>query len=51
MVHNKQKLGGNGITVEIDEFKLGKYKYHPGYELKGQWAFEGHELVPKDGSG
>ena len=32
-------IGGNGLTVEIDESKFGKTKYHKGRYIKGQWIF------------
>ena len=33
------KIGGYGLTVEIDESKFGKTKYHKGCHIKGQWIF------------
>ena len=42
--HSKQKLGGVGFTVEIDESKFGKTKRvkgHKGRWNKGQWVFGG----------
>ena len=35
------KIGGEGFTVEIDESKFGKMKYHKGRYIKGQWIFGG----------
>uniref|UniRef100_A0A0L8G1M4 ISXO2-like transposase domain-containing protein n=1 Tax=Octopus bimaculoides TaxID=37653 RepID=A0A0L8G1M4_OCTBM len=32
-----QPIGGPGLTVEIDELKLGKTKYHRGRFVEGQW--------------
>lgn len=40
---NKEKLGGTGIVVEIDESKFGKRKYHRGHYVEGQWVFGGYE--------
>ncbi|XP_069672378.1 uncharacterized protein [Periplaneta americana] len=34
----KGKLGGTGHTVEIDEFKFGKMKYHKGKLVEGRWV-------------
>ena len=33
------KIGGYGLTVEIDESKFSKTKYHKGRHIKGQWIF------------
>ena len=41
LVKNCKKLGGVGFTVEIDESKFGKRKYHRGKRVKGQWVFGG----------
>ena len=34
-------IGGVGKTVEIDESKFGKRKYHKGRFVEGQWVFGG----------
>ena len=33
------KIGGYDLTVEIDESKFGKTKYHKGRHITGQWIF------------
>lgn len=33
------KLGGPGKTVQIDESKFGKRKYHRGHAVDGAWVF------------
>ncbi|KFM67316.1 hypothetical protein X975_04923, partial [Stegodyphus mimosarum] len=38
---NSQMIGGPGKTVEIDESKFGKRKYHRGHHVEGQWVFGG----------
>lgn len=43
IMDNKVKLGGPGRTVEIDESKFGKRKYHRGHKVEGQWVFGGIE--------
>ena len=35
------QIGGHGLTVEIDESKFGKTKYHKGRTIRGQWIFGG----------
>jgi transposase-like protein len=37
------KIGGPKKTVEIDESKFGRRKYHRGHPVKGQWVFGGVE--------
>lgn len=43
-----QLLGGDGKTVEIDEAKFGKRKYHRGRIIEGQWVFGGIERESKE---
>ena len=31
MLDNSEKIGGNGVEVEIDESKFGKHKYYRGH--------------------
>ena len=33
------QIGGSGKSVEIDESKFGKIKYHRGCYVEGQWVF------------
>lgn len=40
---NSSRLGGPGRTVEIDEAKIGKSKYHRGRWIEGYWIFGGIE--------
>ena len=40
---NRKKLGGQNVTVEIDEAKIGKRKDNKGRLVKGQWVFGGVE--------
>lgn len=35
---HKQKIGGQGIIVEIDETKIGRNKYHRGKPVQGVWV-------------
>lgn len=43
VMSERVKLGGPGRTVEIDESKFGKRKYHRGHKVEGQWVFGGIE--------
>lgn len=38
-----EKIGGEGVIVEIDETKLGKRKYHKGHKVEGAWVIGGIE--------
>lgn len=40
-INNREKVGGKGHIVEIDESKMGKRKYHRGHYVEGQWVFGG----------
>jgi transposase-like protein len=40
---SKEKIGGKGRIVEIDESKFGKRKYNRGHHVEGQWVFGGIE--------
>eukprot|EP00112_Aurelia_sp_Birch-Aquarium-sp1_P014725 Seg3191.4 transcript_id=Seg3191.4/GoldUCD/mRNA.D3Y31 product="putative transposase-like protein" pseudo=true protein_id=Seg3191.4/GoldUCD/D3Y31 len=42
-----QPIGGPGKTVEIDESKFGKRKYHRGKRVEGVWVFGGIERESK----
>jgi hypothetical protein len=50
-LEQRQKIGGPGKTVEIDESKFGKRKYHRGHHVEGQWVFGGVERGRKKGFG
>ncbi|RWS01208.1 putative transposase-like protein, partial [Dinothrombium tinctorium] len=39
----REKVGGPGKIVEIDEVKFGKRKYHRGKYVEGSWVFGGIE--------
>ncbi|KCZ79392.1 hypothetical protein H312_03217 [Anncaliia algerae PRA339] len=36
--YSEIKIGGSGITVEIDETKLSKRKYNRGHVVEGVWV-------------
>jgi transposase-like protein len=40
---NTEKIGGEGVIVEIDESKFGKRKYHRGHKVDGVWIVGGVE--------
>lgn len=44
---NSEKIGGVGKTVEIDESKFGKRKFHKGRRVEGVWVFGGIERETK----
>ena len=37
------QIGGPNKTVEVDESKFGRRKYHSGHPVRGQWVFGGVE--------
>ena len=39
----EEQIGGPDKTVQIDESKFGKRKYHRGHRVEGQWVFSGIE--------
>ena len=43
LLEKEHKIGGPGKTVQIDESKFGKRKYHRGHKVEGQWVFGGIE--------
>ena len=43
MLQKSEKIEGPGKTVQIDESKVGKRKYHRGHRVEGQWVFGGIE--------
>ena len=47
MKQHARPIGGPGTTVEIDESKFGKMKYHKGRFIEGQWIFGGICLETK----
>lgn len=46
-IFSAPKIGGSGKTVEIDESKFGKRKYHRGRRVEGTWIFGGVERESK----
>ena len=47
LIKEDAKIGGPGKTVEIDESKFGKRKYHKGRRKDGVWVFGGIERDTK----
>lgn len=45
---DSKQIGGPGCTVEIDESKFGKRKYHKGRKVDGVWVFGGIERDTKN---
>ena len=43
LFEKREKIGGPGKLVQIDESKIGKRKYHRGHVMEGQWVFGGIE--------
>ena len=43
LFEKREKIGGPGKLVQIDESKTGKRKYHRGHVVEGQWGFGGIE--------
>ena len=43
LLEKEHKIGDPGKTVQIDESKFGKRKYHRGHKVEGQWVFGGIE--------
>ena len=43
LFERRERLGGPGKVVQIDESKIAKRKYHRGHVVEGQWVFGGIE--------
>ena len=43
----KERIGGPGIIVEVDEIKMGKRKYNRGHSVSGVWVLGGIKRTPK----
>ena len=41
MKQHERPISGPGTTVEIEESKFGKMKYHKVHYMEGQWVFGG----------
>ncbi|XP_032688537.1 uncharacterized protein LOC116852367 isoform X2 [Odontomachus brunneus] len=50
ITNGQKQIGGPGVTVEIDEAKIGKRKYNKGRIVKGQWVFGGIDRESAPGS-
>lgn len=44
---HENKIGGEGVVVEIDESKFGKRKYERGRLVRGVWVLGGVEKTPE----
>lgn len=44
---HQAKIGGEGITVEVDEAKFGRRKHHKGRIIDGTWVFGAVESLNK----
>jgi len=41
--NDENKIGGDGVVIEIDESKFGKRKYNRGHRVEGVWVVGGRE--------
>ena len=46
-LNNIDKIGGEGIIIEVDESKFGKRKYNRGRRVEGVWVFGLVERTPE----
>lgn len=44
---NVEKIGGEGVVVEIDEAKFGKRMFNQGHMVRGVWVVGGVERTPE----
>lgn len=42
-------IGGDGVTIEVDESKFGKRKHNRGHHVEGVWVIGGVERTPSRG--
>ena len=47
VMRNSEKIGTQGIVVEIDESKFAKRIYNVGHRVKGRWVFGGEKKTIK----
>ncbi len=40
-------IGGDGVEVELDEYKFGKRMYNRGHVVEGVWVLGGVERTPE----
>ena len=45
MFESREKVGGPGGIMQIDEGKIGKREYHRGHVVKGQWVLTVQRLI------